>query len=164
MPSKYKQFKQGNFYPRNIEKCLNDKNDVVYRSKLERDFMICLDSNSNVARWASEKVIVPYYNSGKGRDARYFVDFFLELTDGRRFLIEIKPFKETQVISDPTLLAKRMKKSKAKKSTLLIEAFNATQNREKWEAAKKYAQEHSTVQHPMIFMVITEKDIEKIFM
>lgn len=130
MASKYKKFKQGNYFPKNMEKCLNEKGDIVFRSKLERDFMMICDTNSNVVKWASEKVIIPYFNSGKKRMARYFVDFFIELKDGRRFLIEIKPFKESQVIADPSLLAKRMAKSKAKQSTLLIESFNATQNRE----------------------------------
>lgn len=162
MASKYKQFKQGNFYPRHMEKCLNEKGDIVYRSKLERDFMVVCDNNPNVVKWASEKVVVPYFNSGKNRMARYFVDFFIELSDGRRFIIEVKPFKEAQVISDPSLLAKRMAKSKAKATTLMIEAFNATQNKEKWEAAKKWAKDHTTPQHPMAFMVITEKDIKKI--
>lgn len=163
MASKYKKFKQGPFYPKYPEKCLNKPGEVVYRSKLELDFMMMCERNPNVFKWASEKIVVPYYNSGKGRDARYFVDFFVELTDGRRFLFEVKPYKEASVIRDPSLLAKRMAKSKAKKSTLLIEAFNATQNREKWEAAISYARKYTTDAHPLVFMVITERDLDTIW-
>lgn len=163
MASKYKKFKQGPYNPRFPEKCLNKPGEIVFRSKLEWDFMQMCERNTSIVKWASEKVVIPYYNSGKGRPARYFVDFFVELADGRRFLFEVKPFKEASVIKDPSLLAKRMARSKAKPSTLLVEAFNATQNREKWEAAIAYAKKYTTPQNPLTFMVITERDLESIW-
>lgn len=162
MASKYKKFKQGPYNPRYPEKCMNKPGEIVYRSKLELDFMMLCEKNESVVRWASEKIVIPYFNSGKNRTARYFVDFYMELADGRRFLIEIKPFKEAEVIRDPSLLAKRMAKSKAKKSTLVVEAFNARQNHEKWEAAMAYAKKYSTTKNPLVFMVITEKDLNTI--
>lgn len=152
---KFQKFKQGTFYPKNKEKCFNDSGDVVYRSMLELRFMMVCDVNSHIVKWASEKIVVPYFNTGKQRMARYFVDFFIELEDGKKYIVEIKPAKEVEVIRDPELLAKRMAKSKAKKSTLLTEAFMATQNREKWLAAKEWAADHN-----MEFIVMTEKDIE----
>ena len=60
---------------------------------------------------------------------RYFVDIKFELTDGRVFLVEIKPKKETKAPKNP---GKKTKK-------YLTEVMTYAKNISKWEAAKEYA-------------------------
>ena len=61
MPKKrsYREFRQGIFTPLNKAKCLNT-DPVVFRSFLEARLFKILDSNSDVVKWSSEQVIIPY--------------------------------------------------------------------------------------------------------
>jgi hypothetical protein len=59
--------------------------------------MFC-DNNSNVIKWGSENVVIPYISPVDGRAHRYFVDNFVVIREGSKigkYLIEIKPFKQT---------------------------------------------------------------------
>ena len=63
-----------------------------YRSGWELEYMKFLDSNVQVVSYSYEKVIVPYIsNIRSGRIRRYFPDFLIEYSDGRKVLVEIKP-------------------------------------------------------------------------
>lgn len=150
---KYSEFRQGIFKPRNPEKCVN-KTQIEYRSHLEFRVMIICDRNPMIAKWGSENVVIPYVHPIKSAKqnspiiARYFMDFFVETHDGGKFLLEIKPEKQT----------KPPKKSKNKKlSTILYENTTYSVNCAKWAAAKKYADKHN-----MRFYILTEKDIDKL--
>jgi hypothetical protein len=60
---------------------------------------------------------------------RYFVDVKLEFTDGRVYLIEIKPKKEIEPPKNPGRKTKRY----------ITEVMTYAKNISKWEAAKEYA-------------------------
>ena len=65
-----------------------------YRSGWELLLMQWFDSEPSVASYGYETVVVPYVsNSRSGRQRRYFPDFLVEFTDGRRVLVEVKPSK-----------------------------------------------------------------------
>ena len=71
-------YKQGFFTPRFPKKYIGDPTNIVYRSGWEKRVMQTLDENSNVLRWASEEIVIPYISPIDNRPHRYFVDFYVE--------------------------------------------------------------------------------------
>jgi len=152
----YREFKQGIYKPQNPIKCLN-KDNIVYRSGLERKLMLVLDKNPNVVQWSSEKVIIPYKHpvksaqSGTPQYARYFVDFYMKLKVGevvKEYLVEVKPERQC---SAPTNHGNK------KRTTLLYENLQWAINQAKWEAAEAYCKKKNYK-----FLIINEKNIDNI--
>lgn len=152
----FREFKQGIFKPQNSQKCLNKEN-IVYRSGLERKLMLVLDKNPNVVQWSSEKVIIPYKHpvksaqSGTPQYARYFVDFYMKLKVGevvKEYLVEVKPERQC---SSPTNHGNK------KRTTLLYENLQWAINQAKWEAAESYCKKKNYK-----FLIINEKNIDTI--
>lgn len=149
----FKEFKQGFYKPVNKSKCLN-KTLPEYRSSLEMKFMRVLDTNENVVKWSSEMVIIPYFKESEQRWARYFVDFFFEIkTDkgNKKYLIEIKPEKEC---SPPVI----KNNSKKKPATILYEKVTWLNNKNKWDAAKKWCEQKGDIE----FLIVNEGNIDAI--
>lgn len=149
MPPIFKKdprFKQGVFQPKNPQKFIGKF--AIFRSSLERKFFLWADSNPNVLEWSSEQIIVPYKSPIDQRLHRYYVDNYVVLKEGdkiKKYLIEIKPFKQTL----PPVPSNRKKKT-----TVLYETTQWVINQAKWEAAKKFADAKGAK-----FIVITEKDL-----
>jgi hypothetical protein len=59
-----------------------------------------LDSNADVKIWSYENLVIPYVSNVRtGRLRNYYPDFYVEMHDGQKILIEIKPSKKlTQAI------------------------------------------------------------------
>jgi hypothetical protein len=145
---KYAQFKQGVYKPLNRAKCTNSGN-IIYRSFLERKFMIWCDKNANVIEWGSENVIVPYVSPIDNAVHRYIVDMYVKVRERDKickYLIEIKPYKQT---IQPTITKKK------KESTIIHEHATWVVNNAKWEAAKGFANKYG-----MKFIIITDKDLD----
>jgi len=70
---------KGKFIPTNPKKYLGDVNSIIYRSLLERRFMVYCDQTPKVLKWTSEEVVVPYISPVDNKMHRYFVDFFVEV-------------------------------------------------------------------------------------
>lgn len=126
------QFYKGKYKPINKAKYINPKNlnNIVYRSSWELMLMKWLDKNSQVASWGSEEIILPYISKVDGRQHRYFLDFYIKFTNGKVYLVEVKPKHQT--------IAPVAKKGKTKER-LLKEATTYATNISKWEAARNYA-------------------------
>jgi hypothetical protein len=140
------RFRQGFFKPKNPEKCLNK--ECVYRSGLELSFFQFCDNNPNVIQWGSENVVVEYFDSLQKKNRKYYVDNYVKIKEGnivKKYLVEIKPFKQTQ----PPKEGKRRKKS-----SLLYEHVQWRNNCDKWAFAKAFAKKHG-----MEFLILTEKEI-----
>lgn len=138
---------RGKFSPVNLHKYKGDPTNIVYRSLWERQVFKFCDTKSFVEEWSSEEVIIPYRCRTDNRIHRYFVDVKIKFSDGRVFLIEIKPDKET-----------KPPKSKGRKTKRFItEAMTYAKNSSKWEAAALYAQERG-----WIFEIWTEKTLKKL--
>ena len=60
-----RNYKQGLFSPRNPKKYMGDPTNIVYRSGWEKRVMDWADGNSNVLRWSSEEVVIPYKSDRK---------------------------------------------------------------------------------------------------
>jgi len=144
--SKNSKYIQGVYNPINKEKYKGSVNPI-YRSSLERQFFYFFDTNSNVVAWASESIVVPYYNDADHKVHKYYVDLIAAIKDGtgnaQKYLIELKPHSQTQApVSTPN----------KKQSTILYENLMYHQNQCKWKAASEYAAKKG-----MKFIVLTEK-------
>lgn len=142
------RFIQGIFRPINKNKFIGEF--AIFRSSYERRFMMWADKNPNVLEWSSERIIIPYKSPVDNRIHRYYVDNYVVIKEGtkiKKYLIEIKPFKQTQ----PPIIT-----NKKKKQTILYETTQWAVNSAKWEAAKKFAASKGAE-----FIIITEKDLFK---
>ncbi len=138
---------KGIYKPENPKKYLGNPNEIVYRSLWERKMFRYCDTNTKVLKWASEEIVIPYYNPIKRRAARYYPDVYMEYIDSndnkKKCLIEIKPLKETK----PPTLKRRCR------SLLLAEAM-FEQNQAKWKAAREFCLDQGWE-----FKIMTEKDL-----
>lgn len=108
-PNQPLKYRQGLFVPKNKDKVikLNNNGGLYYRSGLEHRLMVYLDNKTDVIRWGSENIKVPYIKkvwesklqSFKETEHNYYPDFYYELrkSDGStsRVVVEVKPKSET---------------------------------------------------------------------
>lgn len=135
----------GRYTPKNVKKYTGNPTTIKYRSLWERQVFRWLDSNPKVLLWNSEEVIIPYRCKTDNRVHRYFMDLYVKFDDGKSYLIEIKPKKQTKPPKEPTRKSKKYIK----------EVMAYVKNQSKWEAAESYANQRS-----MKFQIWTEDTIK----
>ena len=139
---------QGIFRPHNPTKYKGGT--PIYRSNLERIYMLWLDSNPNIISWGSEAVVIPYIKPIDGKLHRYFIDFNFTIKDRdnklHKFLIEIKPQRQCEPPKNH---------GNKKKSTFLYEQVTYATNQCKWAAADQWAKKNGYT-----FKVITENQVK----
>lgn len=135
----------GKYKIRKPEKYVGDPDNVTYRSLWERACFVWAERNPDVVRWSSEEVIVPYYDEASKKQRRYFIDLRLEMKDGSKLLVEVKPNKQT----------KPPKRGK-NKIRFIEEGLTYVTNQCKWEAAHAWA-----AQRGMKFVIWDEKILKK---
>lgn len=127
---------KGRYKPNKPEKYIGNPTNIIYRSLLERRFMVYCDKKSSILEWGSEEVIVPYKSPVDNRMHRYFVDFIVKLKnkDGitETLLIEVKPKKQCAAPKKP--------KKKTSTRRYLTEIKTWGVNNAKWKAATEYAE------------------------
>ena len=128
----------------NPKKYVGNAKRIVYRSNLERKFMLYCDRNESVEQWASEEISIPYISPVDNRLHRYFPDFLVKTDKGKKFCIEIKPYRQCI----------KPKKPKRKTKAFLRESLEYAKNIAKWDSAKKYCANNN-----LEFKIITEKDL-----
>jgi hypothetical protein len=129
----------GRYRVKNTNKYEGDHTKVVYRSLWEKHAFRWCDDNPNVKLWSSEEVVIPYLYEVDNRYHRYFMDLKMVMENGKTYLIEIKPDKETRI---PT--------GSKKTKRYLNESFTYIN---KWTAAKEYAENRG-----WYFEIWTEKN------
>ena len=132
------------FKPSNPKKYMGDPNMIICRSTWERKFCQWCDKNTDIVRWASEEFSIPYVSPKDNRVHRYYPDFLIEKTDGKRYIVEVKPKKQT---------LPPVKKEKVTKA-YINEAVTYAINQAKWSAAKEFALDNG-----VDFLVITEDEL-----
>jgi hypothetical protein len=141
---------RGKFRPKNYQKYMGDPTNIIYRSLLERRFMVYCDTNSSILQWSSEEVIIPYYSPVDKKWHRYFVDFCIKyknnLGEVKTVLIEVKPSTQT----------KPPEKITGNKPTrrYLNEVMTWGVNKAKWDAAIEYCKDRNWE-----FKILTEKEL-----
>lgn len=79
-PLKKFRFKQGNHFSKKADDTFH------YRSSYELRYMLCLDRDDHVIHWEHEPFSIKI-ETGK----RYLPDFLVKTSDGKTFLLEVKP-------------------------------------------------------------------------
>jgi len=135
----------GRYKVKNRKKYNGDPDSVVFRSMWERHCFKWCDENSEIKSWSSEEVVIPYFYEVDKKYHRYFMDLKITFKTGKTILVEIKPEKETQPPKKPD-----------KSKRYISEAMTYVKNRNKWEAASKYAKDNNWG-----FQIWTEKTLTK---
>lgn len=138
---------RGKFTPKNPNKYIGDVKNIVYRSNWERNIMRWIDKNPAILKWNSEEVVIPYICQTDKKWHRYFMDFYFETKDGKKFLIEVKPKKETMPPKNPGRRTKRY----------IQESLTFIKNQSKWKATEQFAFENNCV-----FQIWSEDDIKSL--
>jgi len=142
---------RGRYKPANPQKYKGDPTNIIYRSLLERRFMVWCDTNSSVLEWNSEEVVVPYKSPIDMRYHRYFVDFWVRYRDRngnlKACLIEVKPHKQT-------IEPKKKEGSVKPTRRYLNEVMTWGVNQAKWKAATEYCLDRNWE-----FKILTEKQL-----
>ena len=142
---------KGKYKPENPSKYMGDSANIIYRSMWERRCMKYFDINPSILQWASEEVVIPYYDSMTKKVRRYFPDFLIKVKDNngqaKTHLIEVKPSKDMR----PPVGGKGKKKS-----TVLYEMKTYQLNRDKFASARKWCD-----QRDIIFDIWTEKHLQQ---
>lgn len=136
---------KGKYKVKKPEKYVGDHTKVVYRSLWERQVFRWLEDNPDIAKWNSEDVVIPYVCATDRKQHRYFIDIYFETVTGDKYLVEIKPKKETAPPKNP---GKRTKK-------YLSESLTYAKNISKWKAAQEFAADNGVK-----FQVWTEETLK----
>lgn len=140
--------RQSQFHPVNKEK-YNGTLPIITRSSWEHSFCMFCDKTPNIIKWASESIVIPYFDKSSNKERRYFIDFSFTVktknNEYKTYWVEIKPHKQT---------LKPEEKSFRKKEKF-IDACNVyIRNVCKWKAATEAANKRGYE-----FKVITEKEL-----
>jgi len=151
------------FYPTNLDRYVG-KTPIIMRSSWEKFLAEKLDTHPNVLAWASESVIIPYYNPVKKKQMRYHTDFVVEFIDNNKntviHVIEVKPFEEAK---RALLLLESQKQKKMlagiastsrNKKTRAYQDMTTAVNAAKWASAMEYCNARG-----WIFQVMTENQL-----
>jgi len=135
---------KGKFQPKHPTKYKGNPTNIIFRSKWEADVFRFCDMNSEIVKWSSEEIVIPYVSPLDGRVHRYFPDIWIQKTDKSCAIIEIKPFKQTLEPEIP----------KKKTRAFLNEAATYVVNQAKWKAASEYCKDRNWK-----FILMTENEI-----
>jgi len=137
---------KGKYRVVNTHKYRGDVSNVIYRSNWEKQCFLWCDKNSNIKEWSSEEVIIPYYYDVDKKYHRYYMDLKFTTKEGKTYLIEIKPEKQTKVPKNPN-----------KSKRYVSEALTYVKNQNKWQAAHEYALDRG-----WSFEIWTEKELQSL--
>jgi len=144
---------RGKYKPTKPEKYDGDPTKIVYRSLLERRFMVYCDNNPSILKWSSEEVVIPYVSPLDNKIHRYFVDFMIRYRDVngniRTSLIEVKPHLQTM---EPK--KKNIGTSTKPTRRYSTEVMTWGVNQAKWKAATAYCNDRKWE-----FKLLTEKQL-----
>lgn len=141
-PKKNGRYKQGYIDPRSCKKLFEQisKEVIIYRSSYELKFIMWMENSDKVTRWGSECFYIPYMFVD-GTTHKYWPDYFVEFVDGTKMVVEIKPYNQTQRVTNENCWA----------------AKEYAKNMCKWNAAMEFCKKKG-----YLFKVLTEKTINQL--
>jgi len=149
------KFYKGVYKVKHPEKYIGTAKPIC-RSGWEFTFARFLDLNKNVIRWGSElPTTVIEYTMPDFSKHRYIPDYYVEMRtregNVRKFLVEVKPSKQSpRHVPPPKEPKKKTSKSLAQyRAALKVYVTNAL----KWKAAEEWCKARG-----ITFLVITEKE------
>lgn len=129
------------YKPKNPNKYIGNIDSIICRSLWERNVCKFLDENTNIIKWSSEEIAIPYISPIDGKIHTYYPDFVVQFYNNNKinnWILEVKPKKQTLLKENA---------SKAEKTIWAI-------NNAKWKAAMTYCQKNN-----MEFKILTEKEL-----
>lgn len=136
---------RGRYKVKDKSKYVGDPEKVVYRSMWERQVFKWIEKNPDIVEWNSEDVVIPYTCATDKKRHRYFIDLYFKHKNGKKYLVEIKPDKETRPPNPGRKKTKRY----------ISEQLTYAKNQSKWHAAAEFAKDNGVE-----FQVWTEKTIK----
>lgn len=122
--------------------------EVNFKSSLELKCFKYCDINKYIKKWSLEPFCIPYLSPKDGKIHRYFIDFFIEFSNGQKFLVEVKSFNETR---EPKIPGKKTEKAILNYQKALL---TYAVNKSKWSSAKSFCKEKG-----LTFIILTEKEL-----
>ena len=142
MATRTTRFYKGKFKPKNPSKYSGDVNDITFRSSWELRFMSNLDNDSNIVKWNSEGVKIPYFSNADNKIRKYHLDFIIKVKESngefKTLFIEIKPYKQ---IFPPVPTKRKTKKSEINYRRAI---YDYSVNSDKWRAAIEFARKNNS--------------------
>jgi len=114
-------------------------------------FVVTFDNTTSVVQWSSEPFAVPYkkpYSRRLNGIHRYYPDFLIELENGRKLLLEIKPKHET---------LPPVRRKNQKRKTFARQKLTFLVNQAKWKSARAFCAKNG-----LEFQVWTEDHIKSL--
>lgn len=139
-PNRQSRYHQGYINIDTCHKLIDKSKPVIFRSSYERKFVTWLEICKDIKSWGSECICINYLMPD-GSTHHYYPDYYVERTDGTRYIIEIKPSNQTQPPSN--------------ENSWLYKEW--VKNCCKWKAAMKFCESHN-----LQFKIITENTINKL--
>ena len=91
-PLKKRKRRRKGRYKTGVHKSLKASKPIEYRSGWEQAVCIYLDYEPSVISYEYESIAIPYIsNLRTGKVRRYFPDFFIHYSDGKKVMVEVKP-------------------------------------------------------------------------
>lgn len=123
---------------------------VEFKSSLELAAIRYCDYNKHITKYSLEPFAIKYVKPTDGKPHRYYVDLFLEFSNGEKFIVEIKSKGETIPPKKPS---KKTGKAIANYQRAL-QTYHV--NQAKWSAAETWAKQNN-----MRFLILTEDDLKR---
>lgn len=141
-PKANSRYKQGYVNSMKCKKLFDglEHEKIIFRSSWEKTFIGWCEKNDKVYKWGSEPGYIEYYMPD-GSKHHYYPDFQVVFTNGDKWLVEIKPYSQTQ---------RPLYENSEEMKTYI-------KNRCKWAAAKKLCDTKGWK-----FIILTEKTINRL--
>lgn len=141
-PKQQSRYQQGYIDPKTCKKLFEELSHqpIIYRSSYELKFITWLEGSNKVKRWGSECFYIPYMFID-GTTHKYYPDYFVEMVDGTKMVVEIKPYNQTKKPVNENCWAMK----------------EYTKNMCKWKATMEFCQRKGYV-----FKILTEKTINQL--
>lgn len=123
--------------------------EVNFKSSLELKCFKYCDINKYIKKWSLEPFCIPYLSPKDGKIHRYFIDFFIEFSNGQKFLVEVKSFNETR---EPKIPGKKSEKALLNYQKALL---TYAVNKSKWDSATQFCKEKG-----LTFIILTENELK----
>lgn len=134
-----------------MKSCIIEENTIKlnYKSSLELKCLRYCDMNIHIKRFGLEPFAVKYLSPKDGKIHRYFIDFFIEFSNGQKFLVEVKSSGETR---EPKIPGKKTEKAILNYQKAL-QTFAV--NTSKWSSARAFCKEKG-----LTFIILTENELK----
>lgn len=96
-----------NKFPKIIKYRTKEDKILLLRSKLEHWFVKTIENLHIIDKYQYENIRIPYYDIDRCKQRTYVIDFEIFLKNGKRLLIEVKPYNQAMIPEGEILYKKQ---------------------------------------------------------